>query len=100
MRFMTKHKKLIKILIAMLVILTVFNFLCPIANADKTEELEKTSNETFSLGKTIDGILGILLIGERAHISFIGKAMDLVMDSQDSRSSMEACHISVASPLK
>ncbi len=81
MRFMTKHKKLIKILIAMLVILTVFNFLCPIANADKTEELEKTSNETFSLGKTIDGILGVLLIGERAHISFIGKAMDLVMDS-------------------
>lgn len=81
MGFMTKHKKLIKVLIAMLVILTVFNFLCPIANADKTEEMEKTSNESFSLGKTIDGILGVLLIGERAHISFIGKAMDLIMDS-------------------
>ena len=81
MRFMTKHKKLIKVLVAVLVILTVFNFLCPFANADKTEEMEKTSNETFSLGKTIDGILGVLLIGERAHISFIGKAMDLIMDS-------------------
>ena len=81
MRFMTKHKKLIKVLVAVLVILTVFNFLCPFANADKTEEMEKTSNETFSLGKAIDGILGVLLIGERAHISFIGKAMDLIMDS-------------------
>ncbi len=81
MNFMTRHKKLIKVLVAMLVIITVFNFLCPFANADKTEEMEKESKETFSLGKSVDGILGILLIGGRIHLSAIGEAMDLVLTS-------------------
>ena len=79
MNFMTRHKKLIKVLIAMLIVLTVFNFLCPYAKADTTDHMEETAKEGSSVRSTVDGILGILLIGQRAHISMIGKAMDIVM---------------------
>lgn len=79
MNFMTRHKKLIKVVIAMLIVLTVFNFLCPYAKADTTDKMEETSKEGVSVRSTVDGILGILLIGQRAHISMIGKAMDIVM---------------------
>ena len=79
MNFMTRHKKLIKVIIAMLIVLTVFNFLCPFAKADTTDKMEETSKEGVSLRTAVDGVLGILLIGQRAHISMIGKAMDLVM---------------------
>lgn len=79
MNFMTRHKKLIKVLVAMLVILTVFNFICPFVKADTTEKMTETANSSATIGSVVDGILGVLFIGERAHISFIGKAMDLVM---------------------
>ena len=79
MRFMTRHKKLIKVLIAMLIILTVFNFLCPNVKADKADEMEEIAGSGTSIGSVVDGILGVLLIGERAHLTFIGKAMDLVL---------------------
>lgn len=79
MNFMTRHKKLIKVLVAMLIILTVFNFLCPFAKADTTDQMEETSKEGVSVRSAVDGVLGILLIGQRAHISMIGKAMDLIM---------------------
>lgn len=80
MSFMTKHKKLIKVLVAMLIVVTVFNFLCPFAKADTAEEkLKETADSDYSFATALDGILGILFIGERAHLSFIGKAMDLVM---------------------
>ncbi len=79
MNFMTRHKKLIKVLVAMLIILTVFNFLCPFAKADTTDQMEETSKEGVSVRSAVDGVLGILLLGQRAHISMIGKAMDLIM---------------------
>ncbi len=79
MNFMTRHKKLIKVLVAMLIILTVFNFLCPFAKADTTDQMEETSKEGVSVRSAVDGILGILLLGQRAHISMIGKGMDLIM---------------------
>ena len=79
MNFMTRHKKLIKVLVAMLIILTVFNFLCPFAKADTTDKMEETSKEGVSVRTAVDGILGILLLGQRAHISMIGKGMDLIM---------------------
>lgn len=79
MNFMTRHKKLIKVLVAMLIILTVFNFLCPFAKADTTDQMEETSKEGVSVRTAVDGILGILLLGQRAHISMIGKGMDLIM---------------------
>jgi hypothetical protein len=63
----------------MLIILTVFNFLCPFAKADTTDQMEETSKEGVSVRSAVDGILGILLLGQRAHISMIGKAMDLIM---------------------
>jgi len=76
---MTRHKKLIKVLVAMLIILTVFNFLCPFAKADTTDQMEETSKEGVSVRSAVDGVLGILLLGQRAHISMIGKGMDLIM---------------------
>ena len=79
MNFMARHKKLIKVLVAMLIILTVFNFLCPFAKADTTDKMEETSKEGVSVRTAVDGILGILLLGQRAHISMIGKGMDLIM---------------------